>query len=162
MLTHKLVLDEVEDDYFKLIALHCFIEEYRLAFLLNKHLQLKLARTRKDLDLIFNGVHVQFPLYQYEDVSKQCRFYLVSNRAYIEGGKGVEAVGLFDKEHWDAKPYNLLPEFQNVDFFIKIEEEGNSISDRVILETLKNIPQLSTAYIVDNEKIKSKDNLIFD
>ena len=53
MLAHKLVLDDF-DNPFKLIAIHCSSEDYKLAFLLNRHLNLKLARTRKDHDFTSN------------------------------------------------------------------------------------------------------------
>lgn len=162
MLKHKLVLDEIEDDFFKLIALHGSIEEYRLAFLLNKHLNLQLARTRQDLDFTSAAAHVKFPLYEYFDSQKHCRYYLIANRAQTQKMREPETTGLFKGESQETKPFYLLPEFQHADFFLKIEEEGNSVSERELMEGLKEIPQLATAYRIDSNRIKSKTNLIFD
>lgn len=162
MLKHKLVLDEIEEDYFKLFALHGSIEDYRLAFLLNKHLRLQLSRTRKDVDFTCDAVHVRFPLYEYFDSQKHCRYYLIANKA--DGLEIVEpeTTGLFKGENRDTKPFYLLPEFHHADYFLKLEEEGNSVSERQLMENLKEIPQLATAYRIESKRIKSKKNLIFD
>lgn len=162
MLKHKLVLDEVGDDYFKLIALHGSIEEYRLAFLLNKHLNLQLARAREDLDFTNSDTHVKFPLYEFYDCQNHCRYYLIANRAQQQKMREPETTGLFKGENQDPNPFYLLPEFQHADFFLKIEEEGNSVSEGALMESLKEIPQLATAYRIDSNRIKSKTNLIFD
>ena len=45
----QLLTFDLEDDYL-LIGIHSTEEDYRLAYLLNKHLQLKLARKPQDLD----------------------------------------------------------------------------------------------------------------
>ena len=51
MAVHKLVLDDVfEEALYTLIAIHCTVEDYRLAYLLNKYLGINLVRKSKDLD----------------------------------------------------------------------------------------------------------------
>ncbi len=42
---HKLLVDDFEDTNYTLLAIHCDLEDYRLAYLLNQHLATRLART---------------------------------------------------------------------------------------------------------------------
>ncbi len=43
-------MDDFEDDIIVLIAMHCRLEDYRLAYLINKHFGIKLERKASDLD----------------------------------------------------------------------------------------------------------------
>ena len=162
MPAHRLVLDEVFEEAYKLIAIHCSVEEYKLAYLLNKHLNLRLARSRKDIDFQIQGAHVLFALYSFEDQFKYCDYYLVSNISKAEGKSTASPNSLFGEKEVTLKKSYLLPEFKKVDFFLKIEEEISGISEKLLLEKIKEIPQVSMAYSIDNQQIKSKENLIFD
>ena len=50
MALHRLQVDDFYDESFKLLAIHCRLEDYRLAYLLNKNLNLNLKRKDEDLD----------------------------------------------------------------------------------------------------------------
>ena len=50
MALHKLLVDDFYDDTYILIAIHCRLEDYRLAYLLNQSLELNLRRKPNDLD----------------------------------------------------------------------------------------------------------------
>ena len=52
MAVHKLLVDDFEDSNYSLLAVHCEMEDYRLAYYLNKYLETRLARTKEDLDFI--------------------------------------------------------------------------------------------------------------
>lgn len=162
MPAHKLVLDDVFEEAYKLIAIHSSVEEFKLAFLLNKNLNLRLARSRKDIDFQIEGMRILFSLYSYEDQYKYCDFHLVSNISKAEYLSTAESDSLFGKNETTLKKSYLLPEFKKVDFFLKIEEETDMISEKLLLEKIREIPQISLAYSIDHEKIKSKENLIFD
>lgn len=162
MPAHKLVLDDVFEEAYKLIAIHASVEEFKLAFLLNKHLELRLARSRKDIDFQMEGIRILFALYSYEDHQKYCDFYLVSNISKAEYQSTAESNSLFGENETTLKKGYLLPEFKKVDFFLKIEEETDTISEKLFLEKIREIPQVSLAYSIDHEKIKSKENLIFN
>lgn len=162
MPAHKLVLDEVFEEAYKLIAIHSSVEEYKLAFLLNKHLNLRLARSPKDFDFQNKGLRIWFALYTYEDQQKYCDFHLVSNISKAEYPSTAESNSLFGENETTFKKSYLLPEFKTVDFFLKIEEETDTISEKNFLEKIREISQVSLAYSIDHENIKSKENLIFD
>lgn len=162
MPAHKLVLDEVFEQPFKLIAIHSSVEEFRLAFQLNKYLDLRLSRSRQDIDFQMEDLKVLFALYEFEDLQKYCRYFLVSNVSKGELASNASQNSLFGDEEPAFKKLYLMPEFKQVDFFLKIEEESEMLSEKVLLKKIKEIPQVSTAYSIDFHQIKSKENLIFD
>ena len=55
----------------------------------------------------------------------------------------------------------LLPEFKKVDYFLKIENLEEDLNVAAIQVLLNTIDSISTAYTVETNKIKSKNNLIF-
>ncbi|GAB2761903.1 IPExxxVDY family protein [Salinimicrobium soli] len=162
MPAHKLVLDEVFEQPFKLIAIHSSVEEFRLAFQLNKYLDLRLSRSRQDIDFQMEDLKVLFALYEFEDLQKYCRYFLVSNVSKGELASNASQNSFFGYEEPAFKKLYLMPEFKQVDFFLKIEEESEMLSEKVLLKKIKEIPQVSTAYSIDFHQIKSKENLIFD
>ncbi|NJW53877.1 IPExxxVDY family protein [Salinimicrobium oceani] len=161
MPAHKLVLDEVFEQPYKLLAIHSAVEEFKLAYLLNKHLNLRLARSPQDIDLLAGAENVLFAHFVYEDQQKYCRYHLVSNIARKEVS-GSGEVSLFSGEDLAVKKSYLLPEFKQVDFFMKIEDEMDWVNERLLISKSLEIPQVSTAYAIDFDRIKTKENLIFD
>ena len=162
MPAHKLVLDEVFEQPYKLIAIHSSVEDYRLAYLLNKHLNLRLARSPKDIDLHKNEEHMLFTHFIYEDEQKYCSYHLVSNISRSEAVSGSGENSLFSGEQLAVKKSYLLPEFKQVEFFLKIEDEMDSLSEKLLISKILEIQQVSTAYAIDFDRIKTKENLIFD
>ncbi|MGB7842583.1 MAG: IPExxxVDY family protein [Salinimicrobium sp.] len=162
MPAHKLVLDEVFEKPFRLLAIHSSVEEYKLAFLLNKHLELRLTRSRKDVDFQMGELQVLFALYSFEDPQKYRNYHLVSNVAKGEQVAPAASHSLFGEEQVSFHKIHLLPEFKKVDFLLKIEDESFPVSEEQLLKQIKEIPQISTAYSIDFHQIKTKENLIFD
>lgn len=162
MPAHKLVLEDVFEQSFKLLAIHSSVEEYKLAFLLNKHLGLKLARERKDIDFQRQRLRVLFAHFTFADESKFYRYHLVGNISKGAQPSTEKVHSLFGEEQIGHKRTYLLPEFKQVDFFLKIEDEQDTVPEKIVLEKIKGIPQVSTAYFIDFHQIKEKENLIFD
>ncbi|MDX1603332.1 MAG: IPExxxVDY family protein [Salinimicrobium sediminis] len=162
MPAHKLVLDEVFEQPYKLIAIHSSVEDYKLAYLLNKHLNLRLARSPKDIDLHMENDHVLFAHFFYEDQQKYCSYHLVSNITRRETMSGSGEDSLLFGEHLAVKKSYLLPEFKQVDFLVKIEDEMDAVSEKLVISRILEIQQVSTAYAIDFDRIKTKENLIFD
>ena len=118
MALHKLLLDDFYDPSFSLIAIHCRLEDYRLAYLINKYLNINLVRLRHDLDYKF--FEASYSIFQWEDIHKQITWNLVSNVCKIEKASLQSSGSLFHNSETTLKTYHLLPEFKKVDFFIKI------------------------------------------
>lgn len=160
MAVHKLILDDVfEEVEFTLIAIHCTLEDYRLAFLLNKHLGITLTRKQSDLD--YNSGKSTYSIFEWEDSKQLINWNLVSNICKIESYQQINYQSLFDVNEKITKTTNLIPEYKRVDYFLKIDNEYNFSKDKYILNSILNIPQIATAYSIDASQLKSKDNLIF-
>ena len=158
MALHKLLVDDFYDDTYKLIAVHCGLEDYRLAYLLNQSLGLNLKRKSDDLD--FEYMKSSYSIFEWNNTSQYVTWNLVSNVCKKEEDS-LYSTGLFHSNEKVLKTYNLVPEYKKVDYFVKISDEIQHINDQLILNKLKRIPQIVTSYLVNPSQIKSKDHLIF-
>ncbi|MBQ4819839.1 IPExxxVDY family protein [Aquimarina sp. MMG016] len=163
MAIQKLILDTFEEDDYELIAIHCSLASYRLAFLLNKYLGLRLVRKKEDINFEYSDLEASFPLYQYSDRFQYNTYNLLGNkfRTKIELDQ-MGAQGLFSVQEDNYATRYLIPEFKNVDYFLKIETETSQFSNKSIVTKLLNISQIITAYTVEYTQLKSKNNLIFE
>ncbi|OEK09581.1 hypothetical protein A8C32_12825 [Flavivirga aquatica] len=160
MAVHKLVLDDAFDEVlYTLIAIHCTLEDYRLAYLLNKNLGIALARKESDLD--YNEGNVSHSIYDWEDEKQLITWSLVSNICKTETIQKIDYKSLFDTQEKITKTYYLLPEYKTVNYFLKIESEFSFSKEKHILNDVLKIPQIVTAYSIDSSQLKSKENLIF-
>lgn len=161
MAVHKLILDDVfENELCTLIALHCTIEDYRLAYLLNKNLKISLKRKKSDLD--FNKGISKYSLFEWEDDKQLVTWNLVSNRCKTETTLDADYQSLFDTEQKIVKTYHLIPENKKVNYFLKTNNVLSSIKEKNIIKNILEISQIATAYSVDASQLKSKSNLIFN
>lgn len=159
MALHKLLVDDFYDDTYILIAVHCRLQDYRLAYLLNQTLDINLRRTPKDLDL--NYTASSYAVYEWNNEEAFITWNLVSNTCKKQEERLYSSGTLFQDSANVTKTYHLLPEFKQVDYFIKISNEIQHINDKVIISKLQTIPQIITSYSMDLSKIKSKEHLIF-
>lgn len=158
MALHKLLVDDFYDDTYKLIAIHCRLEDYRLAYLLNQNLELNLKRKSKDVD--FEYLKSSYSIFEWNNTSQFVTWNLVSNVCKKEE-ESLYSTGLFQTSEKVLKTFNLVPEYKNVDYFIKISDEIQNVNEKLILHKLQSIPQIVTSYSVNPTQIKSKDHLIF-
>lgn len=159
MALHKLLVDDFYDHTYKLIAIHCGLEDYRLAYLLNKNLGINLKRKEEDLD--FGYLKSTYSLFEWNNETEYVLWNLVSNVCKREEDNFYTPDTLFKKSDKVIKTFNLIPDYSRVDYFIKISDELQNINEKFILQCLKKIPQIVTSYTVDPLQIKSKDYLIF-
>lgn len=160
MAKHQLLLDDFYDPWFTLIAIHCRLEDYRLAYLLNKHLNVSFSRLKQDLD--YKYLDANYAIYQWEDQHQQNTWNLVSNVCKKEEASLQSSGSLFSIEQAVVlKTHHLLPEFKTVDYFIKITSDDGVVDESNLVKDLIAIPQIITGYRIESEQIKSKDNLIF-
>ncbi|WP_179333845.1 IPExxxVDY family protein [Winogradskyella costae] len=159
MALHKLQVDDFYDDSYKLIAIHCRVEDYRLAYLLNKHLELKLER--KDADIDFKYLESSYSIFEWDNETEYVMWNLISNVCKKEEDSLHSSGTLFNETEKVLKTFHLIPEYKKVDYFIKISDEIQNVDENLILNKLKAIPQIITSYTVDPLQIRSKDHLIF-
>ena len=135
----KLVLSLDEDYDFKLIGISCHAKDYRLCWELNKTLLIDLVRV-SDYEITKKKEVSKHAFYEFIDEINYLDFYLIANK----GDKG-----------------NLIPEHKTTDFFLMIK--GNP-SDTLLGEWIIKVNTLNlvlTAFKIDPEIIKSKQNLLF-
>ena len=145
---------ELEYDYL-LIGIHSTEEDYRLAYLINKHLKTKFTRYEKNLD--FKDSEAEFPLFEYKDEKNYINYYLINNK-YLQFVNKQYNEGLFGG-NYSTTSY-LLPEKKKVDFFLKVEGCTN-LHILKLIEKLNKIDEIITSYAIDTNNLKSKYNLIF-
>ncbi|MBT3588025.1 MAG: IPExxxVDY family protein [Flavobacteriaceae bacterium] len=163
MANHKLILEGDFQEEFSLIAIHCSEEPYKMAYMLNKRMSLRLSRTKLDVDFSSQGLDISFPLFEYEDELSYIIYNLVSNKNKSLTAKFQSSGGLFsDVSSEKTITTFLLKEFKNVDYFLKIQSDYEKVSTRKLISTINEIEQVISAYTIESEKIKSKNNLIFN
>lgn len=159
MATHKLQVDDFYDSEFSLLALHCGLEDFRMAYVLNKYLNLHLKRSLQDLDV--NYFSSSYSIYEWDDEINYTNWHLISNVCKKEEDSLQSSGSLFTDNQRVLKTLHLIPEYKQVDYFLKIESDAKKINEKKTINRLQGIPQLATAYSVDPRRIKSKDYLIF-
>ncbi len=163
MATHKLIYEEEMEEPFTLLAIHSSEEEYKVAYLLNLHLNTRFKRRRVDVDFSTNGLMISFPIFDFEDERNYSQYYLVANKCRTMEASLQSSGGLFSElNHDKATDHFLLPEFKKVDYFLKIYSDFENVSLKTLISQINNIEQIVSAYVVETDAIKSKNNLIFD
>lgn len=160
MALHKLLVDDFDVDTYSLLAIHSTLEDYRVAYLLNKQLQINLQRKPQDLD--FKYTASSYSLYEWEDLEQQTIWNLVSNVCKKEEEAVVSTGSLFDTQNRLLRTHNLIAEYKRVNYFLKIDNGGDYINERSIVQKIQEISQIATVFSIDITQLKSKDNLIFN
>lgn len=159
MALHKLLVDDFYDASYSLLAVHCRLEDYRLAYLLNKYLELNLKRSPEDLD--YKYFAAAYSIFEWKDDAYFTTWHMISNVCKKEEDSLQSSGSLFSANDKVLKKYHLLPELKNVDFLIKISNDDHYFNEKETLDKLQAIPQIITTYSIDVDQLKSKDNLIF-
>ena len=158
----KLLLDDVFDFDFTVIAIHCSLEEYRMAYLINKYAGLRL-KSSDDVDFFIKNDKYRFAAMRFDDHKNYQSYTLIANKYRLKYAKRFVNSDLFtesESEHY--KTLNLVPEVKNADYLLKIESDNGKIPMLALLAQLNQIPQIITAYNVEVSTLKSKQNLIFE
>ncbi|HET8839288.1 MAG TPA: IPExxxVDY family protein [Flavobacteriaceae bacterium] len=156
---NKMILNLVVEDDYSLVAIHSSAEPYRLAFLLNKHLSLRLVREKKDIDFKHVEMIALYPLFRFFEPQKCFDYYLVSNKYKRNFKHNGSQEKLFQEEAFLTS--YLMKEYKKVDFFLKIHDMEPPYLKNILLK-LNKIPEIITAYTLETETLKSKENLIFN
>lgn len=151
---------DCEEEYL-LFALHCNIEDHKLAFLINKHFDLKLKRRERDLDFFSKDGNITYPIFEYLYPQNEEFYYLVSNSCKTVIETTTSAGSLFEIDT-EEKIYHLIPEYKKADYILKIASDDLIKIEARLLPKLVKLPDMITAYPLDYKKLKSRTNLNFD
>jgi len=146
---------EFDHDY-TLIGIHSILEDYRMAYFLNKNLKVHLKRFKEDLD--FPSKNCSFPFYAYEDKATFTSWSLIANKYTFIDNVNILNNNLFKEE---TKTAFLISEKKKIDYFIKINGNITDVELQYILHKINNTPNIITSYTINPYDLKSKDYLIF-
>lgn len=133
---------EIEYNYdFALIGIASHEKDYRICWAINNKLGFDLKKTddleikdKKQTDATF------FSLYLYENEEQYSEYYIISNRS----SNGM-----------------LIPEQKQVDYFLMIRGSVTEEQVSKIVKLLRELSMVLTAYEIDPNQLRSKQNLLF-
>ena len=146
---------EYDHDY-TLICIHSALEDYRLAYFLNKNLNLHLQRFKDDLD--FPSLNCRFSVFNCEESVTFSSWSLIANRHVTVSNVVPSGENLFGEE---TKVYYLIAEKKQVDYFIKINGTIEKEELQKILTKINNTNKIITSYTINPNDLISRDYLIF-
>jgi len=153
---YEVNINDFSNDDYTLIGIHTTLNDYRLAYLLNKHLQVNFRRANYDLDFFQKNIESSYIVYEYTNTKLDQDWFLISN--VFKYTLETESISLFGQS--DSTSF-LIPEKKKVDFFLKIEGEFDYDFIVKLIEKTNQIPQIITSYEIEVNSLKSKDFLIF-
>jgi hypothetical protein len=131
---------EIEEDYsFELIGISSHVHDYRLAWALNKHMEWQLTR-QNDVEIKTSKQLSYHSLYEFDHECEMIFIALMRNK---------------------SQDGYLLPELQQFDYVLKIENMQYDLTDDFVKQ-LRKTPYIQTVMTVDAERIKSRQNLIYN
>ena len=124
-----------------LIAIASSQKDYRLCWYLNELLGINLSK-ENDIEINFRKKKklAYFPLYSFVVDEQVLEYFFFGNKSPGE---------------------LLVPEYRAADFFLMIKSELHGELTKTILEKVKNLQAIQTAFAVDIMKLKSKEHLVF-
>ena len=162
MAIHRLDLDEFDEIDYYLMAIHTSLEDYRLAYFINKNLPINLSKSKNEIHAQTKEGEANFSRFYYYDAEKTVSWNLIQNKNEIISTSRNDSQDLFSNETSEVSTtIHLLPEFKKVDFFLKIDNSDEAVDFSEIQQQLNSIESIAAIYAVDTNKIKSKNNLIF-
>ncbi len=126
---------------FVLIAVTTSQKDYRICYLINKHLGFNFTKI-SDLSVnIYNDEReVLFSRYHYNWETTETDFYFIANK----GSDGY-----------------LIPELIKHDYFLLIKNYIDDHDLETLVSALNKIPEILTAVKIAPKKVKSRENLLF-
>jgi hypothetical protein len=156
MQIHALGLEDFCEEEYSLIGIHTALEDYKLAYLLNKNLKTQFSKSQNNLEFENDKNKASYAIYNFSSKKYDFDWFLIANSFKRENQ--TESNGLLLTT--ETKTY-LIPEKKKVDFFIKISGEVDLDFVLRTVNKIKNIEQIITSYSIDKNILKSKDFLIF-
>lgn len=157
MTIHKIQINDFVSDDYELIAVYSSLDDYKLAYSLNKVLGIQLSKNLAYVEITIPEGKSAFSNYIFDDKKNDVVWTLVENKATIINSN-KQTTSLF--EQVDITVF-LLPEFKKADYLIKIENIDYGFDSESIIEKIQEIKNVTTAYAIDITNLKSKNNLIF-
>ena len=157
MNNHKLNLNQFPENY-HLIAIHSDLDEFRLAYFLNKNLNISLKR--KNNDIYFAEQDANYSSFEFLDDTKYLKWIFFSNKSLVSEKKSNNDYGLFGQINSALNEVSLLNHQKSVDYFLIVENIANNTYIEKVLKKISEISGVITSFMSEN-KLENKENLIF-
>jgi len=157
----KLSLDEFSFEEFKLIAIQTPLEDYKVAFTLNKMLDMRFVKEPNEIFFTNENGTGSFSHYSYEDSKHDLIWSLVQNKSFIQNNSSEQDSLFTEINHKFDSQVNLIPELNKFDYLLKIDEIDDYYDIDFFISQLSNLKHIATVYLADTDQIKSINNLIF-
>lgn len=126
---------------YSFIGIASQLKDYRLAFFLNKQLNLNLKRISDFIQGSTDIEEISYSLFNYHHPETKNNFCLISNH------------------NSEAK---LIAALKNIDYFLLIENDIPDASKKELIANIRKIPNVMAAYDIELSKIKNISNLLAD
>ena len=157
MNNHKLNLNQFPENY-HLIAIHSDLDEFRLAYFLNKNLNISLKT--KNNDIYFAEQDANYSSFEFLDETKYLKWIFFSNKSLVSEKKSNNDYGLFGQINSALNEVSLLNHQKSVDYFLIVENIANNTYIEKVLKKISEISGVITSFMSEN-KLENKENLIF-
>ncbi|MAQ47785.1 MAG: hypothetical protein CMD27_02775 [Flavobacteriales bacterium] len=143
---------------YNLLAFRCSVEDYRLAYFLNKYPNFLFQRMPKDLHCVINGKNIYFSTFEDNSLDYEKSCYLISNKSLYR--EQLDTNNLFNSGLFVNTAF-LIPELSKFDFFLKLIGIWKKSEIKTISKNLNKITEIESKTHIDLNKLKSINNLVF-
>lgn len=155
---------ELDEDFYlreaTIFGLVSELPDYRLCYMINEAMGLKLKRAKTDRELNTKKGTFLYSEFEYDDTARQITWLLTSNRkARIKPLPQNEVVETLFSEN-SAIP--LVSDLKMIDFFLWYDSEPSPTLDAFINESLKKLSHVRTFQKVNIESSKHIKNLLLE
>lgn len=132
----------IQNDYdFFLFGISCGEKPYRLCWALNNQLKATFAKD-KDMEVQEKNqtTQLKFPMFAFRNEEMFTDYRVIINK---------------------SENKFLVPEFKQADYLLMVQGSLPSVEKNSILKKVKEVTFVQTAFEIDPQKIKSKENFVF-
>ena len=144
---------------YNLFALRSNLEDYRLAYFINKCPSFLFKRMTQDLHCIINKKNIYFSTFEDSSLEYEKSCYLIKNKSrYIESLDNNN--NLFSSELFVNTAF-LIPELSKFDFLLKLTGVWTKNEIQTFSKDLNMVAEIDSKTQIDLNQLKSINNLVF-
>jgi len=157
---------EIEFD-FSIIGIKTILDDYELAFHLNKTIGTYFVRCEMDIDLHdkSNNESSYFSHFIFENEGEMEEWHLISNKYNTENNlseKEDVKQDLFSQNNQATQITKyFIPEKKEINYLLRIDYIENESRINDLVSKIRSIPAITTAFSIEYNTLRSKRNLIF-
>ena len=153
----NLLHDEFYSKKYTLFALKSNLQDYRLAYFLNKKTEFTFNRMTKDLKYILKNNTIYFSAFVDKSFDNKKKCYLISNKTIYS--KDLNYGSLFKNIPISNNMF-LIPELKEFDYMLKLDGIWTNKEINGLKTSMGKISEIMANICIDSKKIKSINNLI--